>query len=661
MMNYMSKAAKVVGCWFLILTLVLSLPVAQLSAATTWLQTDWSGGSGQSNWIDEDKFTTATNTDVSVAGEVKLDLGSPSDWYDGSWLYRKQITINADQVAGSDPLSNYPLLLNFSSDSELAANAQDDGDDLVFTSADGTTVLSYEIESFDGSTGELQAWVSIPSLSATVDTTLYLYYGNSDSGLTDGSTPEQIWSEYGLVYHLMEQSGQHLDATSNNNDTTTATLASQGTAEGQINGADLMDSFSQVVTPDNANGSLDLTTDFTISSWIYTLGIGTEFQLLLTKSVDGGNPTNYAIYINFSNIYIAWYNNGDQSFSTSTNPISANTWHLLTYRRSGQTESIYVDGVEQATRTNVNPDLDMVANNENLLIGKQPFGLYFNGRIDEFRISQNPFSVDYLSTEYANQSSPATFYAVAAEEEFAEVFPSSGSLTSSIFDSGQASEWGTLSFQATTPAGTTAQVKVRSGNASDLSDATDFSSCTALDSGESLTSSCATNATRYLQYQLVLASSDENATPTVSEVSLEYSPVVEVTTSTASSESSPASETPKPPSCDAWVPVGIPDLFQINRSPTEVTLYFSPVKDNVQGYHVMYGFSEYEQRFGALSLSSTEVSQGVQSVTINNLDPAAKYWFSVAPVNGCAVGDWSNWQSVPRQFEGLKKLFRYFL
>lgn len=99
----------------------------------------------------------------------------------------------------------------------------------------------------------------------------------------------------------------------------------------------------------------------------------------------------------------------------------------------------------------------------------------------------------------------------------------SGTLTSSIFDAGQGSDWKTLTYVATTPANTALTIKVRTGNASDLSDATTFSSCTAISSGSTVGgTTCATNTQRYVQYQLSLTNTDWVSTPTFTSFSLAF-------------------------------------------------------------------------------------------------------------------------------------------
>jgi hypothetical protein len=103
------------------------------------------------------------------------------------------------------------------------------------------------------------------------------------------------------------------------------------------------------------------------------------------------------------------------------------------------------------------------------------------------------------------------------------------------------------------------------------------------------------------------------------------------------------------PFCSNFAPVGIPDLFQINRENTSATLYFTPVQDYTRRYHVVYGYTEGQELFGLLSAETTaDTNNGVQSITINDLDPKVAYWFKVVPTNGCAVGTWSNWLEADR-------------
>ncbi|HMA04307.1 MAG TPA: hypothetical protein VKO45_00070, partial [Methanomicrobiales archaeon] len=66
---------------------------------------------------------------------------SPCDW-----VSRKKLTINGTMVSGTQ--TNFPVLVSLPFDSDLAASAQANGNDIVFTDSGGSTVLPHEIENF---------------------------------------------------------------------------------------------------------------------------------------------------------------------------------------------------------------------------------------------------------------------------------------------------------------------------------------------------------------------------------------------------------------------------------------------------------------------------------------------------------------------------------
>src|SRR3989304_762047 len=105
--------------------------------------------------------TQTAPVEVNAAGE---------SWFNDSWQFRKAITIDNTKVTAD--LTNFPVLINLTSDAGLAANAQADGDDILFTSSGGATQLSHEIEKYGSSTGALVAWVKVPSLPSSTDTGL---------------------------------------------------------------------------------------------------------------------------------------------------------------------------------------------------------------------------------------------------------------------------------------------------------------------------------------------------------------------------------------------------------------------------------------------------------------------------------------------------------
>ena len=95
-------------------------------------------------------------------------------WYDDNWENRKKITISLNTEI-SNNLNNFPVLVSVTN-SDFTKSSDSEGRDIFFTADDGTTLLSYEIERFNSSTGEIIAWVNIPTLLAASTTDIYIYY-----------------------------------------------------------------------------------------------------------------------------------------------------------------------------------------------------------------------------------------------------------------------------------------------------------------------------------------------------------------------------------------------------------------------------------------------------------------------------------------------------
>jgi len=219
-----------------------------------------------------------------------LFLATPASaaWYNSSWLYRKAITIDHNQVPSNQ--TNFPVLVSLPADSDLASKALSDANDILFTSSDGTTKLSHEIEKYTSSTGELVAWVKIPTLSSSTDTTIYLYYGNASA--SNQQDAENVWdSNYVMVQHLNESPANtvagHYDSTSHNNTGTpynfngTSTSTTSGT--GKVDGADVFDGTDDYVDAGN-DSSLAVTDAITIEAWVNLNEISTtSWQAFVVK------------------------------------------------------------------------------------------------------------------------------------------------------------------------------------------------------------------------------------------------------------------------------------------------------------------------------------------------------------------------------------------
>jgi len=123
------------------------------------------------------------------------------------YSYVRQIVINHTHVPNTDQ-TNFPFLVNVI-DPLLATTAHNghvtnsNGYDIVFSSdPNGLSILNFEIEEYVPASGQLVAWVNIPTLSHGSNTVLYMFYGNP-SITTSQQNSTAVWdSNYQAVYHL---------------------------------------------------------------------------------------------------------------------------------------------------------------------------------------------------------------------------------------------------------------------------------------------------------------------------------------------------------------------------------------------------------------------------------------------------------------------------
>jgi len=361
------------------------------------------------------------NVDTSSSpGDVKLAI--TSNWYNTNWQYRKKITIDHAKVDAD--LTDFPVLISLSADSDLAAHAQGDGDDILFTSSNGTTKLSHEIEKFDGSTGQLIAWVKVLSLSSTVNTEIYMYYGNATCGSQENITG--VWaSGWKTVCHMAETNGNEKDSVTNSLDyvktgTVTSVAGKIGQARKSTSGDSNYFVKSEVEFPDFR--------PITVMAWVKFSSWLTGHGRIFSREPSGSGGLDWECGGSTNPPYSLRWWVGD-SFD-STTALSLETWYFVatTYVNPTTTARIYINGVEDATGTMS----DKTCSNPLYLFrsGKGT-GRGMDGTIDEFGMYNGELSAGFIKTCYNNQNSPSTFYSVGDEEEF---YVSLGTIASQVLD-----------------------------------------------------------------------------------------------------------------------------------------------------------------------------------------------------------------------------------
>lgn len=337
-------------------------------------------------------------------------------WYDTDWQYRKKITINSANVSGSTNLTDFPVLISITSDSDIGSHAQLDGEDILFTQGDEVSKIPHEIESFssNGATANLTAWVKIPDLSPTTDTDIYIYYGNGSIGSQED--PANVWdNNFKMVQHMEETSGGSgaiTDSTSYSNNGTDYNSPAFG-ASGNNDGAiGFVGTSAQYIDCGN-DSSLDITGNVTVEAWIYPTDSNTNKGIV--AKYQGTDPSYYLLFDGTGHIDFVVQSSPFTLRADAGTP-STNNWHHVVGVYDQSKVRIFLNGVET-----IGDDYFSTIDSTSSIVTigswyNNTSSFDFTGTIDEVRISNTNRSADWIKTSYNNQNNPSAFFALDSEQ-----------------------------------------------------------------------------------------------------------------------------------------------------------------------------------------------------------------------------------------------------
>lgn len=334
-------------------------------------------------------------------------------WYNSNWGYRKEITINSSQVPSD--LTNFPVLINLSSDSDLVSHAQTDGDDILFTNDTGTK-LNHEIESWNNTgNGDLVAWVNVTSLSHDTDTDIYMYYGNS--GASNQENPEDVWdSNYVAVWHMDESSGNIIDSSG-----TIADHSFSGSLpdkrDGVIDGCQDFDGTCDYI--DFGDESATEVSNPTLTAWVKTDDYTDSLNGAITRGNVFGATHEYSYKMDFhsGNARFSVTDALNNGYSTGHLAISDNKWHMYALVYDGSNVISYKDS-SRNVGDSFSGSIDYTKTCDSFVISEETCDYEFAGRMDEIRLSSIARSDDWINTEYnsMNNATNGGFFSLGSEE-----------------------------------------------------------------------------------------------------------------------------------------------------------------------------------------------------------------------------------------------------
>ena len=329
--------------------------------------------------------------------------------------YERNITIDYTKVSGGSDLYSFPVLVtitgqDFLKNSPAGQIFNGNGYDIIFTD-NNYNKLDHQLEYYNGINGDLIAWIRIPTLSSSSNTVIKILYGNLQVN-TDPSVTSVWDSHYKGVWHLDDNTLDDFtsfDKPGTPYNTPTYPSGRIYNALG-LNGTN---EYVEVLNAPNANFAGNVT----VSAWVY-MDAGGRDQKIAGNQNNSSGGYKFGIYTNNKVEFEIRNSANTPSLNRDVaggTVLSTGQWYYLAGISSDVLDSIktFVNGIPERPfkKTGI---LGTASNN--LTIGKEPFlsNYYFDGMFDELRISDKVRSNGWMRTEYNNQSSPSTFYALGA-------------------------------------------------------------------------------------------------------------------------------------------------------------------------------------------------------------------------------------------------------
>ncbi len=360
-------------------------------------------------FLEETSFLTGSS------GPTRSDI----PWWDESYEYRRMLTFdNSGQTAD---LVDFPVLVRLNSSRVSYASVQDNGEDLRFIASDGSTVLSHEIELWNES-GESIVWVKVPGIDGLSDRGyIMMYYGNDVAG--DVQDAQGVWDgDFFLVWHCSEppSGGEDVpDSTASPTNGRSMNMEAEDRVASYIGyGLDL-DGSDEWIDPEGT-GDLgffhDADTYETFEVWIRADDTASDQTLF----EEGGSTNGFLVGLDADNVRFATRNGGSQA-TVNTPFTDTASYHYIAGVFDDGTLTSYLDSSPQSQAAGYNtigvhsgePGMGCSADSD--AVGHSSAGYYFNGIIDELRLSGVARTADWIAAQHLSVSD--TFITFGIEED----------------------------------------------------------------------------------------------------------------------------------------------------------------------------------------------------------------------------------------------------
>jgi hypothetical protein len=335
----------------------------------------------------------------------------------GQWEQRMQIVFGGyTPPGGAATLTNFPALVIFSNTIPRFryADFRAGGSDLRFSDSNRINKLNYEIESWD-TNGNSYVWVQVPRLVDS-NTFIWAHWNNPAANPPSYTTNGATWTEgYAGVWHLKETSGPFRDSTANGNHGTNYVSASG--KGGVVAGGQQFDGSDDYINPGNRYSLKPPA--LTYECWIKE-GASQQMRIFMgCYNGSQGGGTSLGIQDDSPNMIKYLIN--PAGYLSGTNALNDGQWHHVVGTYANPRAVLYVDGAGKTNTSSVSREPFYPADAFN--IGRSQAHLqYFNGWMDEVRVSNVARSSNWVWACWMNMASNSVFVQFSVNSQRGTIF-----------------------------------------------------------------------------------------------------------------------------------------------------------------------------------------------------------------------------------------------
>ena len=338
------------------------------------------------------------------------------------WSHSARVYLNTTHSGAgvSDNVYDFPVLVRLSEANFDFGAAGKNGADVRFIKPDETP-FAYEIERWDAAAEEAEIWVMVDTVFGNDSTHFFvMYWGNpSAASASNSATVFDTAAGFEGVWHLSgEGNATAFDATGNHYDGIPSNMTNASAIAGIIGSARSFNGSSSYITmPSTSESKLNFPQNgtYTMSLWAYAdtldtlwraiAGKGHEQYYMQLKCLGEGRATWE---------FVEFQDNRGWEYTEDSVPSApgAGEWLHIVGVRDGKNQRLYINGEEVVDTASLmegeyprdsSDDFSIGRFGHQVVIPSEQGWSYFDGMIDEVRVTRRALTAGMIRLSYMNQ------------------------------------------------------------------------------------------------------------------------------------------------------------------------------------------------------------------------------------------------------------------